>query len=101
MKKISKNELLAILAAAGVTSGSAVLATNLDQNNDINALGKVEHAGATFLGDESSCGKGSCGKDEKGAQAAKEKRAKKEVKKTAKKAEKKEAEKKEEKSDKK
>ncbi|MBX9688875.1 MAG: hypothetical protein K2X27_19355 [Candidatus Obscuribacterales bacterium] len=79
MKKISKTEMLAILAAAGLSAGSSAIAA--DTNND-NALGKTEHA-ARNLGTESACGKGSCGKDEKGAEAAK---AKHEVKKEAKKA---------------
>lgn len=100
MKKISKSEVLAILAATGVSSSSLAMATSLDPQNSNSSLGKVEHSGPTYLGDESKCGKGSCGKDEKGAAAAKEKKeekkvkAKKEVK--EKKAEKK-SEKKEEK----
>jgi len=80
MKKISKTELLAILTAAGVSAGSMAMAADKSSES---ALGKVEH-GQTNLGtEESKCGKGSCGKDEKGAAAAKEKKegkAKKEKK---------------------
>jgi len=78
MKKISKTELLAILAVAGVSgANSGALAANLDSNsNDIGALGKSEHSRPAYLADNSSCGKGSCGKDEKGAAAAKEKKGK-------------------------
>ncbi len=95
--KITKNELLAIIAAAGVSSGAAI-AANLDQNSD-SSFSKVERSGsATYLGD-SACGKGSCGKDEKGAAAAKEKHAKKEGSK--KEAKPKEEKKEEKKSDKK
>ncbi len=97
MKKFSKTELLAILAAAGVCSSTAAIASNVDTNDDTNALGKLEHQGRSYLGDESSCGKGSCGKDEKGAEAAKEKhKAKKETKKAGKKKEKKDSEEKKE-----
>lgn len=90
MKKIARKELLAILAATGVSS-SAALAANLDSNNETNSLGKIEHSGLGYLADESACGKGSCGKDEKGAEAAKEKhgKAKKEKKKEGAKKEKK------------
>ena len=96
MKKISKKELLAILAATGMT-GSAAIAANLDSDNG-SSLGKLEHSQAKYLGtEESKCGKGSCGKDEKGAAAAKEKHEKKEVKKEAKKGEKKAEKKAEEK----
>lgn len=77
MKKISRNDVLAILAALGVSSGSAVLANSNDSNDNGKSLGKVEHQGSTYLGDESKCGKGSCGKDEKGAAAAKKKHAEK------------------------
>lgn len=96
--KITKNELLAILAAAGVTTGSSAIAANLDQNSD-SSFSKVERSGsATYLGD-SSCGKGSCGKDEKGAAAAKDKHGKKESKKESKSKDK-EEKKEEKKSDK-
>lgn len=79
MKKISKTELLAILAAAGVSSGSMAIASD-GSDSTAGSLGKVEHTSPSYLGDESKCGKGSCGKDEKGAEAAKEKKAKKEKK---------------------
>lgn len=92
MKKISKHELLAILAAAGVSGSSCAMAANVDSQSD--SLGKVEHAGLSKLGADSKCGKGSCGTDEKGAAAAKEKHEKK---KEEKKAERKEAKKKAEK----
>ncbi|MBX9571300.1 MAG: hypothetical protein K2X77_20555 [Candidatus Obscuribacterales bacterium] len=89
MKKISKHELLAILAAVGVSGSSCAYAANLDSNSD-NGFGKSEHSGATKLGDDSKCGKGSCGTDEKGAAAAQEKKKKKDAdKKAAKKDEKK------------
>lgn len=74
--KITKNELLAIIAAAGVSSGATAIAAKLDQNAN-SSFSKVERNGsATYLGD-SACGKGSCGKDEKGAAAAKENTARK------------------------
>ena len=91
--KITKNELLAIIAAAGVSSGATAIAATLDQNSN-SSFSKVERSGsATYLGD-SACGKGSCGKDEKGAAAAKEKHGKKESKKEAKPKEEKKEEKK-------
>ncbi len=94
MKKISKTELLAILAATGVSSSTLAIASTPDVNQN-SSLGKVEHSGPRYLADESKCGKGSCGKDEKGASAAKKKHAEKKVKKEEKKEEKK-VEKKEE-----
>lgn len=95
--KITKNELLAIIAAAGVSSGASAMAAQLDQNSN-SSFSKVERSGsATYLGD-SACGKGSCGKDEKGAAAAKEKHSKKEGNK--KEAKPKEEKKEEKKSDK-
>ena len=75
MKKLSKIELVAILATVGVSAGSCAIAADLDSSST--ALGKVEHQSATKLGADSKCGKGSCGTDEKGAAAAQEKRAKK------------------------
>ena len=92
MKKISKQELLTILAAIGVSGSSCAYAANLDSSND--GLGKTEHPGTIKLGDDAKCGKGSCGTDEKGAAAAQDKHKKKEAKKAEKKAEKKEEEKK-------
>lgn len=92
MKKIPKHELLAILAAVGVSGSSCAYAANLDSNSN-DGFGKTEHSGMTKLGDDSKCGKGSCGTDEKGAAAAQEKHKKKETKKV----EKKKAEKKDEK----
>lgn len=98
MKKISKHELLAILAAVGVSGSSCAYAADSNSNDSFGKTGfeKTEQSGPTKLGDESKCGKGSCGTDEKGAAAAQEKQKKKEAKKSAKKAEKK-SEKKEEK----
>lgn len=92
MKKISKQELLAIVAALGVSGGSCAYASSPDSSTD--TFGKTEHSGTTKLGGDSKCGKGSCGTDEKGAAAAQEKHKKKEAKKAEKKAEKKEEEKK-------
>lgn len=89
MKKISKTELLAILAATGVSNSTIAIASTPDANQS-NSLGKVEHSGPRYLADESKCGKGSCGKDEKGAAEAKKKHAEKKVKKEIKKEEKKE-----------
>lgn len=77
MNKISKSELLTILATVGVSSSSVLAANNLHSNSsDLNPLAKSEHTRPAYLADESKCGKGSCGKDEKGAAAAKEKHSK-------------------------
>lgn len=88
-RKLRANEVLALLAAAGVTTCGAAQAAKVDdstktstQSLHVTAQPARENLGSK----EMACGKGACGTDESGAKAAAEKHAaKKEVKKTEKK----------------
>ena len=87
--KLSKAELVAILAVCGISTQAVGAA----QPQDNGAMSAVDHSDMTLLGGkDSACGAGSCGADEKGAEAAKKKHGgdKKEEKKSDKKADSKE-----------
>lgn len=75
-RKLGKTELLALLAAAGVTT-CAAQAAKIDSNTRSTALQVVDQPANTQLGSgkDSACGKGACGTDESGAKAAQAKRA--------------------------
>jgi hypothetical protein len=98
-RKLGKSEVIALLAAAGVTTCAAAQAAKVDNTtkSGTQSLQVSEQQSRTELGKDMACGKGSCGTDESGAKAAADKHAKAEkvVKKAAeKKVEKKVAEKK-------
>lgn len=96
-RKLGKTEVLALLAAAGVSTCAAQAAKTVDvKESGANSLQVIEQP-ATQLGSgkDSACGKGACGTDESGAKAAaakhaddakKAKKPAKEVKKTTKKS---------------
>lgn len=73
MNKLSKKELLAVLAIAGVT-GAGVHAADTASDQGGDAFKVIEHPSMSRLGSDEACGKGACGKDEKGAEAAKKKK---------------------------
>ncbi len=75
-RKLSRGEVFALLAVAGMST-SVAQAANVDSNEQrpFNSLQVIEQPASTQLGSgkESACGKGSCGTDESGAKAAQEK----------------------------
>lgn len=74
MKRLTRSEMLALLAIAGVASGAcAVNAAEKSGSSNIAPMGVVEHPTMSRLGSDSACGAGSCGADDKGAAAAKKK----------------------------
>lgn len=100
MKRLTRNEMLALLAIAGVASGTcSVSAAENTGSNKIAPLGVLEHPTMSRLGSDSACGAGSCGADEKGAAAAKKKHEK-DTKAPAKSADKKKSEKSDKKTEK-
>lgn len=100
MKRLTRNEMLALLAIAGVASSAcAVSAAEKSASNKISPMGVVEHPTMSRLGSDSACGAGACGADDKGAAAAKKKHDKS-SKTPAKSADKKKSEKSDKKSEK-
>lgn len=76
--KLSQSDLLAIIAATGiVTCASSALAApdNTAKTPALKVADKTKPA--TGGGKDNACGKGACGTDEKGAQAAKDRDKKK------------------------
>lgn len=101
MKRLSKNEVLALLAVAGVTGGTCVVnAAETTSNNILSPMGVVEHPSMSRLGGDAACGAGACGADDKGAAAAKKKHDKSKDAKSDKKSDKKPAGKSDKKADK-
>lgn len=90
--KLSHTDVLSLLTAAGiVASTGAVIAANPTNQSDSSrhsTLKVSEHHRALGSGKENACGKGSCGTDEKGAAAAKDRDKKKSDKSPAAKSEK-------------
>lgn len=88
-RKLGTNELLALLAAAGVSASAAAQAAKVQDtaNSGAQSLQVTGQPSRTNLGSkESACGKGACGTDESGAKAAAQKHAaKKHTKHTTKK----------------
>lgn len=84
-RKLGKTEVLALIAAAGVTTCAAQAAkVENGARAEVQSLQVTEQTSRTQLGSDSACGKGSCGTDESGAKAAAAKHAKtKAVKKAA------------------
>lgn len=78
--RISGAELLAVMTAAGVITTTASFAgeTNAGKHPALKVADKTTSLGS---GKENACGKGSCGTDEKGAKAAKDRDKKKATKK--------------------
>lgn len=79
--RISRADLLAVMTAAGViatTTGSFAADTSTARHPALKVSDKTTSLGS---GKENACGKGSCGTDEKGAQAAKDRDKKKPTKK--------------------
>jgi hypothetical protein len=77
-RKLGKSEVIALLAAAGVTTCAAAQAAKVDNTTKSGAqsLQVSEKQSRTELGKDMACGKGSCGTDESGAKAAADKHAK-------------------------
>jgi hypothetical protein len=80
-RKLGKTEVLALLAAAGVSTCAAAQAAKIENGAKTGAqsLQAIEQPSHTQLGSkdkEMACGKGSCGTDESGAKAAADKHAK-------------------------
>jgi hypothetical protein len=75
-RKLGTHEVLALLAAAGVSTCAAAQAAKVEDNTKSNAQSLQvtgQPARANLGSKEMACGKGSCGTDEKGAKAAAEK----------------------------
>ncbi|MBY0546357.1 MAG: hypothetical protein K2W95_03645 [Candidatus Obscuribacterales bacterium] len=101
MKRLTRNEMLALLAIAGVASGAcAVNAAEKSGSTNIAPMGVVEHPTMSRLGSDSACGAGACGADDKGAAAAKKKHDKGDKKTPDKSADKKKSEKSDKKTEK-
>jgi hypothetical protein len=86
MERISKNEVTAILALIGLSSGGllgAQLSASAKDLRSTSPLYVAEKAAPAGKGKDSACGKGSCGTDTKGAAAAKKAHAGKSKGKTA------------------
>ncbi len=89
MKRLSRNEMLALLTVAGVASGTCGAIASDKSTSNISPMGVVEHQSMSRLGSDNACGKGSCGADDKGAADAKKKHPTKVDQKKDKKADKK------------
>ncbi|HEY9677896.1 MAG TPA: hypothetical protein V6C76_07790 [Drouetiella sp.] len=75
MQRLSKTELTALLTVLGISTGAIANAAPTNTANEKPFL-VAEKEGAK-KGADMACGKGSCGVDEKGAAAAKEKASEK------------------------
>jgi hypothetical protein len=80
-RKLGKTEVLALLAAAGVSTCAAAQAAKVENSakTGVQSLQAIEQPSRTQLGGkekEMACGKGACGTDESGAKAAADKHTK-------------------------
>lgn len=78
MDRASKLELTALLTALGIASGTigTTCQPAISQTNEKGPLYVAEKKTDSAKGSDSACGKGACGKDDKGAAAAKSKHKK-------------------------
>lgn len=75
--RLSQSDLLSIIAAAGIVTSATAAVAAPDSTAKTPALKVADKTKPAAGGKDSACGKGSCGTDEKGAEAAKNRDKKK------------------------